>query len=273
MKNKLRFLSFSILIILIFIITFTSCENIPSGHEGVFVEKPILFGHGGIDDKPTTTGRVYLAPTTEVILINMQPKKYVEKFEDIITADKIAVSFNAYINLRVTEGKSPVIVDKFGLSWYDNNIKEAFRNKIRERASIYSMTQLITRDTTLNVMESNVSNDIKAIAKEIGLPIEVIGVLIGKASPHENVLKTMNETASQQQAQKTEIEKAKTEELRKQTETLRAQADDAYRRNMNLSPDEFIKLKAIDAQLLMAKNPNASFVIGLNGGITLPLNK
>ena len=43
------------------------CAAIDAGHEGVLVEQPFFFGHGGVDPVPSKTGRVWLAPTTHVI--------------------------------------------------------------------------------------------------------------------------------------------------------------------------------------------------------------
>ncbi len=38
-----------------------------AGHEIVLIEKPILFGHGGVDPTPIKTGRTYAAISTEGI--------------------------------------------------------------------------------------------------------------------------------------------------------------------------------------------------------------
>ena len=43
----------------------TGCVAIEAGHEGVLVEQPFFFGHGGVDPVPAKTGRVVVSPTTE----------------------------------------------------------------------------------------------------------------------------------------------------------------------------------------------------------------
>ncbi|MEW6246637.1 MAG: hypothetical protein AB1555_08005, partial [Nitrospirota bacterium] len=58
---------------------------IDAGHEGVLVEKPFFFGHGGVDPVPATTGRVTVALTTQVIDVDVRPIQYSEHF-DIISA-------------------------------------------------------------------------------------------------------------------------------------------------------------------------------------------
>ena len=56
---------------------------IDAGHEGVLVTKPILFGHGGVEPVPATTGRAMVAPTTEVIDVDIRPVQHSEHFEII----------------------------------------------------------------------------------------------------------------------------------------------------------------------------------------------
>lgn len=83
--------------------------SIDAGHEGVLVAKPILFGHGGVDPTPATTGRVAVAPTTDVM-----------------------------------EGRSPELISRYGPNWYANNVKEAFRTFVREEVQKYQLFELTT---------------------------------------------------------------------------------------------------------------------------------
>ena len=45
------------------VLELSACAAIDAGHEGVLVEQPFFFGHGGVDPVPSKTGRVWLAPT------------------------------------------------------------------------------------------------------------------------------------------------------------------------------------------------------------------
>ena len=73
----------------------SGCVAIEAGHEGVMVEQqPFFFGHGGVDPAPTKTGRVWVAPTTKVIEVDIRPLQYSEHF-DIISAENAPVSFDA----------------------------------------------------------------------------------------------------------------------------------------------------------------------------------
>ncbi|HET9575272.1 MAG TPA: hypothetical protein VFP04_02660, partial [Nitrospira sp.] len=70
----------------------TGCVAIEAGHEGVLVEQPFFFGHGGVDPVPAKTGRVVVSPTTKVIDVDIRPVQYSEHF-DIISAENAPVSF------------------------------------------------------------------------------------------------------------------------------------------------------------------------------------
>src|SRR5512139_3620272 len=109
----------------------TGCVAIEAGHEGVVVEQPAFFGHGGVDPVPIKTGRIWVALTTQVIDVDVRPVQYSEHF-DIISAENAPVSFDAFLIANVIEGRSPELVSKYGPHWYVNNAKEAFRTFVRE---------------------------------------------------------------------------------------------------------------------------------------------
>src|SRR5580700_3992919 len=85
--------------------TLIGCKSIApdAGHEVVLVEKPMLFGHGGIDPEPVRAGRTFVAATTDGIDVNMQPLAYQQDLPDTMTADGVPVSFHAIMNIRVTD--------------------------------------------------------------------------------------------------------------------------------------------------------------------------
>lgn len=53
----------------------TGCSSFSpdAGHEIVLVQKPMIFGHGGVDPDPVKTGRTYAALTTDGIDVYVQP--------------------------------------------------------------------------------------------------------------------------------------------------------------------------------------------------------
>jgi len=91
----------------------SACAAIDAGHEGVLVEQPFFFGHGGVDPVPSKTGRVWLAPTTHVVDVDVRPVQYSEHF-DIISAENAPVSFDAFLIANVVEGRSPELIARYG---------------------------------------------------------------------------------------------------------------------------------------------------------------
>jgi hypothetical protein len=64
-----------------------------AGHEVVLVEKPMLFGRGGVDPQPVRAGRTFVAATTQGIDVNMQPVAYQQDLPDTMTATGFRSAF------------------------------------------------------------------------------------------------------------------------------------------------------------------------------------
>ncbi|MFO0731097.1 MAG: SPFH domain-containing protein [Nitrospiraceae bacterium] len=161
----------------------TGCAAIEAGHEGVMVEQPFLFGHGGVDPVPTKTGRVWVAPTTKVIDVDVRPVQYSEHF-DIISAENAPVSFDAFLIANVVEGRSPELISRYGSSWYQNNVKEAFRTFVREEVQKYPLFQLTTDPTTRTKLQDAIAREVqtKLIEKQ-NIPIRLNRVVVGSILP------------------------------------------------------------------------------------------
>ena len=61
-----------------FALLLTGCSSYApdAGHEVVLIEKPLLFGHGGVNPEPVKTGRTFAAFTTEGVDVSMQPRRF-----------------------------------------------------------------------------------------------------------------------------------------------------------------------------------------------------
>ena len=64
-----------------------------AGHEVVLNEKPIIFGHGGVDPQPVKAGRTFAALTTEGVDVYMQPQKFETELPDSMTSDGVPSLF------------------------------------------------------------------------------------------------------------------------------------------------------------------------------------
>lgn len=87
---------------------------------------------------------------------------------------------------------------------------------------------------------------IDRLSVEKEFPIVVENVITGRAIPNDAQLKEMNNTAAQIQAKQTQERRYETEVAREQAERQRAVSDKAYQREMGLTAEQFISLKAWD---------------------------
>jgi len=261
--------------VLCLLMTSAGCVLMPidAGHEGVLVEKPFFFGHGGVDPVPATTGRIWVAPTTQVIDVDIRPVQFSEHF-DIISAENAPVSFDAFLIANVMEGRSPELINRFGPNWYNSNVKEAFRTFVREEVQKYQLFQLTTDPTTRAKVQDAVAQEVrtKLIDKQ-NIPVRVNRIVIGSILPPKGVLEQTAETIKQEQRRITMIEFQKAEQAREKAERQRGTADRAYRETLGLTAPEFVDLRRIEVQKEIVQHaPSAlTIIMGMERvGINLP---
>lgn len=218
--------------------------------EAVLIKKPWFFGHGGVDEKPVTTGFEWCFWSTSSEKFKITPIKYEEVLDDIISNENTPLDFKTQIVLRIKQGKSPVLLKNYGTNWYNNNIKEVYNNLTRHYVSQYSPFDLTSNREVIAHIDSCVKADmIKYIARlsdNKEFPVVVENVITGRAIPNQAQLKEMNNTAAQIQAKQTQERRKEMEVAREQAERQRAISDKAYQREMGLSAEQFISLKAWD---------------------------
>ncbi len=246
---------------------------IDAGHEGVLVKKPLFFGHGGVDPEPAPTGRIFVAPTTELIEVDVRPVQYSEHF-DIISAENAPVSFDAFLIANVIEGRSPDLISRFGPNWYSQNVKEAFRTYVREEVQKYPLFELTTNPGTRAKLQSAVEEAVKRkLIEQQNIPVRLNRIVIGSILPPKGVLEQTAQTIIQEQRRITMIEFQKAEEAREKAERQRGIADRAYREHLGLSATEFVDLRRIEVQKEIAQHAPAALTIimGMDRiGINLP---
>ncbi len=291
-KKLVIFGSIGLVLFFIFVsimIGITKRVQAEAGVELVIVDKPFwtIFGKGGVREEPLSTGAMWLFYTTDIVPYDLRPVQYTEAFDDekdgTITADNVPIDFKAYIKLRSVQGKTPRLHVKFGVNWYNMNVKEVFRTSVRDEVAQQKMTALTTRQIgekgdVLGNLGRKVFNEMVEFVKTKGLDVEVMEVIIGKATPPQKILDSLTATADQQQRAKTEIERRLAEIQRKEAEGKRAEADNEYRNKIGFSPEQFMVLelakKQVEAVTACSKNANCTAIIGeLGVAATLPLKK
>lgn len=255
------------------ILTGVGCTAIEAGHEGVMVEQPFFFGHGGVDPVPAKTGRVNVALTTKVIEVDIRPIQYSEHF-DIISAENAPVSFDAFLIANVIEGRSPELISKYGPNWYANNAKEAFRTFVREEVQRYPLFQLTTDPTTRAKLQDAIAKEVQSkLIEKQGIPVRLNRVVVGSILPPKGVVEQTTQTIIQEQRKITMVEFQKAEESREKAEKQRGIADRAYRESLGLTAPEFVDLRRIEVQKEIVQHSPAALtvIMGLERvGINMP---
>lgn len=244
-------------------ISMTSCHFVSpdADEEAVLIYKPWIFGHGGVDDEPVTTGLTWCWATTHSEIFKITPQRYDIEFDDIMSNDNTPLDYATYITLQIIPGKSPILMKNYGIDWFKNNIEATYRNFVREEISKHSPFDLMSNREVCTQIDMNVKRKldehIANLSKTKEFPIVCREVITGRAKPNDQQLKEMNNTAAAIQARQTQERITEREQAREKAETARAMADKAYMREMNLTPDQFIMLKIIEKG-----NPNIDVVMG-----------
>ena len=245
------------------------CHGVCPGadEESVLTMKPWFFGHGGVDMTPVTTGLTWCFWSTSSETFKITPVRYEETLDDIISNENTPLDFKTQIILRIEKGKSPILLQNYGVNWYENNVKEVYNNLTRHYVSQYSPFDLTSNREVVAHIDSCVKGDmiryISRLSEEKEFPIVVENVITGRAIPNAAQLEEMNRTAPQIQARQTQERRYETEVAREQAERQRAVSDKAYQNEMGLTAERFINLKAWD---VISSKPSANIDVLFDGG-------
>lgn len=250
------------------IISLTGCYRVKPdpGQESVLVYKPYIFGHGGVDPEPVSTGAQWCVFTTEHKEFPITPITITEEFTNMIPSDNTPVSFSAYLKCQIRKGQTPRLYEEFGADWYQNNLQASFRTMVRDKASAFKMFDLASKREISSLLEKDIYKDIAEYAKKINLPVDIMQVSIGAVTPPEQVLTETKNTAAQNQSILTQKARADAELARKQAEVNKAIADMAYQNQMKMSIDEYLRLRQLEIEKekveLLKDNKNATIIFG-----------
>ena len=224
---------------------FMHTETVEPGFHGVIVDKPYFWGNEGVrTDEVLKDGRKLLWRTSSLQPVRMTPQTVPVKFDDLSSADNILLDFEAGIQYQFTDAIS--LVRNFGVNnWFTANIEQPFRQIVREAVKKKTMTEMMSNVQAATEVDQEITAALQKLVVELKLPLRIVNISLGRAKPNENVLAQMNETAAQQQRQKTLIAATAAEGDREKEQIAKAKADNAYRNAMGLSPDMFIQLERI----------------------------
>ena len=250
------------------ILSVSSCYRVKpdADQESVLIKKPLIFGHGGVDDTPVSTGATWCALTTDHKEFNITPQTITEHFKDMIPSDNTPVSFSAHLKCQIIKGKTPKLYKNFGEKWYINSLQATFRTMVRDYASEYTMFELSSKRKISSALESKIYTKLKAYAKKINLPVEIMQVSIGQITPPQEVLNETKNTSAQNQSILTQDARAKAELSRKQAEINKAIADKAYQNEMGMSIGQYLMLRQLEIEKekidLIKDHKNVTVIFG-----------
>lgn len=219
--------------------------TVEPGHEVVLVDQPYFFGHEGVRKEPVKEGRVYVFSSTKDVSVNIVPESISVAFNDFTSSDNILLDFESTVQTKIIN--SPVLVSQFGNDWFNNNIRSQYTALVRNEVKSYSMTDMMSNKDVADQIDDYLTENIRKLVKERNLPVEVISISLGRAKPNEDVLRQMNKTAAEQQRAKTLAASTIAEGKRKEEQKAKADADNSYRENMNMTPEQYIELQKINA--------------------------
>lgn len=262
--------------LLLMFLIMTSCSrvSVDADEVGVFVQKPYVFGAGGVDDSPLIAGSEWKVFSTDFMVMKKTPQKFVEGFDDIMSDDNTPVDLTANIIVQIISEKSPQLISKFGPNWYDINIKPKFVKFIRDEISNYKMFDLTSNREVYDRIEQVVIDKVTEIIAEKQIPVQVIDVVVDRAKPNKGVMEEIDRTAIQIQNKRTQLERVKAEEQREAAERAKAVADKAYMREMNFTTREYLQLREIEIEkekVDMIKDKSQVNVTMLMGGGATPI--
>lgn len=213
----------------IFALTGCSVAAPNAGHEAVWVEKPMFFGHGGVVTEPVTTGRSYGWLTSSATDVDMLPQRVDMEFDDMMTSSGVPVSFHVVATFKVTD---PVkLVSQFGADRYGDkdgnpqgwgfwtrNVDQPMQNAVRDAVKKRDMQEMAISQTAADAVGNEVNTAATGIVQKLNLPIVFTSVNVGRVNPPDAIKNQRVETAAQEQRAITEQQTKLAEDQRKAAE-------------------------------------------------------
>jgi hypothetical protein len=231
--------------------------SIDAGEAGVTQQHPWFFGHGGVGDDVIQPGTAMVAWSTDVNHISVTPTAFEVQFDNLMPSNSIPLDFHTVVRMQVTDPVDLVknwngaAVDKDGNPsdyWFWGTIQPIYVNMIRQEVKKYDMNQLALTGEAVDAVEATVTKRLDAYIKQNKMPVKLLSITLGKAGLPDEILAQKTETAAQGQRILTMEAQKQAEDARKLAEQSRAEADNAYRSQMSLSPEQFVELKRIEMQ-------------------------
>ena len=257
----------------LFLIACTN-QGIEGGQVGVYVDKPILFGHGGVREEVESTGRVITWITTNVRQVSIKPETITVHIDDMMTANKVPLDFDIAVTIQIRGPKdASYLIREFNsgpLGAFSNfimpgadadhgaikNPSGEFMSYLRDKIRHYHMDEFmigLTADghvsSAARDTEEGLREYINKFLESRKVPVMVTNIALGRANPPLEVSSALSRTAEQVQLKTTEEARKQAQESRKAAENASAIADKAYKEGLGLTNEQWLKKSELDTVL------------------------
>lgn len=229
------------------------------GYEVVLVDRPFFFGNSGVREETIKEGQQWIFSTTLQYPVRVQPQSLDVKIVDFSTADKYLLDFSSSIQYQITDPKA--LIRYFGLDWFKAGVERQYSGIVRDAVKRREMEKIMTDANTANEMDDEITTQFEALIKARKLPIKIIGITLGRATPDDAVLKQVNATAAQKERERTLKAATAAEQQRFNEQEARALADNAYRNKLQLTTEQYLGLKQIEAYSTACASAKATCII------------
>jgi regulator of protease activity HflC (stomatin/prohibitin superfamily) len=204
-----------------------------AGQEAVLVKKPWIFGHGGVVAESVKPGMTFAAITTSAIYVPMLPRQQEITFDDLFTLDGVPLDFHSAVQYRITDAVK--LVREFGaddsaegMGFFKRNLEQPYRMIVRDAVKKHGLNEMAINVSAAQAVDEEVTARFTSVIKSLGVPITLLGVTLGRASPPDAIKHQRIATAEQEQRQKTEQQAKLAEDQRRAHEESRALSVEQY---------------------------------------------
>jgi hypothetical protein len=164
--------------------------EVEPGHEGVVVKHPVIFGHGGVSPEPIPAGSIWIASSTKVVAIPLQPYTIKEKMKALSTLDNGSVNIRYEMVFQNLKGKTPILYEKFGKKvWYKTKVQGLLRELTRDYVKQYSMYALCTDYNILRKLQNEAITVVNNVINTNEIPVEMKHFRIDQIQPPKELHK------------------------------------------------------------------------------------
>ena len=265
---------FSFLLLAVISMTMTSCmgcTRVDADEEVVLIDQPWFFGDGGVQSEAVPTGLQWIWASTNTEHFKIIPVKHQVDMDDLFSDDNTPLDFHTIIITQIKKGKSPILLQNYGVDWFNTNLYNEYCNLVRDHISQHSPFDLMSNRSILNDIDAKVLASMRAfvdsLSKDKEFPVVIKQVTIGKATPNKEQLAEMNKTAKAVQAKQTQEREAEVQMAREKAETRRAIADKAYMNALGITIPQYIELRKWE----VIEKKNANLIVNVGNSNSTPL--